>query len=97
MTRITVLANGVNIATGAASANSALPNTAAGTAPCAVRIAVTSAAHIKIGTAGVAAAATDLLVQPNYPTVLGIPNGITHIAAIQDAAAGTVNVTPLEA
>lgn len=97
MSAITVIATGINITTGAASANAALPPDASGQVPRKVRISVTSAARVRIGTSGLAAIATDLLVQPAAPVVLSIPRGLTHIAAIQDTAAGAVNVTPLEA
>ena len=92
----TILATGVNIATGAASVPSALPTTSAGTLPTKVRVSATAAAHVRIGITGVTALATDLLVQPNDSIVLAVPRGLDHVAAIQDAAAGTVNVVPLE-
>lgn len=93
---MTILATGVNLATGAASVSSALPITSAGTVPNKVRVSVTSAAHVRLGVNGVTALATDLLVQPNDAVVLKVPRGLTQIAVIQDAAAGTVNVAPLE-
>jgi hypothetical protein len=93
---MTVLKTGVNIATSGTSANAALPTAQSGEIPRYVRVTATAAAHVKLGVAGVAATAADLMVQPGDAAVLVVPRGITTIAAIQDTAAGTVNVVPLE-
>jgi hypothetical protein len=93
---ITISSSGVNLASGVASVNAALPNSSAGTKARYVRVHATVAAYIKLGpNAGVVAAAGDMIVDPASPVVLNTA-GHTHIAAIQVAAAGTVNVTPLE-
>lgn len=93
---ITITKTGANIATGATSANVAIPTALSGQLPRYVRIAATVAAAVKVGTSGVAAAAGDALVQPGDSLILAIPSGVTHIAAIQIAAAGVVNVVPME-
>lgn len=93
---MTILATGINIASGAASTSATLPNASSGTVPYKVRVAVTASAHVRLGAAGVTAAATDTLVQPNDAQVFTVPRGVTNIAVIQDTAAGTVNVAPLE-
>jgi hypothetical protein len=93
---MTVLKTGVNIATSATSANASLPTAQSGEVPRYVRVTATVAAHVKIGTAGVAAVAADLMVQPGDAVILVVPRGVTTIAAIQDTAAGNVNVVPLE-
>lgn len=93
---ITVTTVGANITTGAASARVALPVSQSGEIPRLIRVVATANARIKIGTSAVAAVAADMLVQPNDSIIMTIPQGITHIAAIQDTATGTVSVTPLE-
>lgn len=97
MSCITSVKTGVNLATGAASTNAAIPTASSGTVPFKVRVSATAAAAIKVGTSsGVTAVAGDLMVQPGDAVVLNIPRGCTHIAAIQISAAGVVNVAPLE-
>lgn len=86
---------GINITTSATSAGAALPANSGGTNRY-VRIAVTQTARIRFGNGGVpTAAATDLMVNPTDSIVVDI-KGFTHVAAIQDSVAGTVNITPVE-
>ena len=92
----TITQTGANITTGAASARVAIPTTSSGVLPVAIRVTATVAAHVKIGDSAVAAVAADTLLGVGYPVILAVPRGVTHIAAIQDAAAGSVNVVPLE-
>lgn len=93
---ITVSASGANITTGAASANVAVPNSSSGQRARFVRLQATAAAYVRPGpSVSIAAAAGDLLLDPTSPIILNVA-GHTHIAAIQVAAAGIVNVTPLE-
>lgn len=92
-----ITVTGANITTGVASASIAIPFASSGKIPQYVRVSTTAAAHVRIGTSGVTAVVTDTLVNPNGGHItLMIPRGITHIAAIQNAAAGSVNVVPLE-
>lgn len=93
---MSIMATGVNITTGAASASSALPAASGSTVARYVRITATANAHVRLGTVGLTALATDAMVVPGESLVLEVPSGITHVAAIQDAAAGTVNVAPLD-
>ncbi len=93
---MSVLATGANITTGVASASSAIPVNSAGEIPRYIRVAVTAAAHVRIRATSATAVTTDMLVMPGDAVTLHVPNGVTHIAAIQNAAAGSVNVTPLE-
>lgn len=93
---LTVTVSGANITTGAASTAVAIPNASSGEVPKFIRVAAINACYVKLGTAGVAATSSDILVQPADAAVLSVPRGITHIAAIQDAAAGKVSVVPLE-
>lgn len=93
----TILKTGVNIATSAASANSPLPTAQSGEIPRYVRIAASVAAHVRLGTgAGTTAVVTDTMVQPGDAITVVVPRGVTYVAAIQDTAAGTVNIVPLE-
>lgn len=92
----TILKTGVNIATSAASANSPLPVASSGEIPRYVRISASVAAHVRLGVAGAVAVLTDMMVQPGDAIIVVVPRGITTVAAIQDTAAGTVNVVPLE-
>ena len=93
---IVVTAVGFSAVTGAASAATAIPNASSGQAPSYIRVAARNECYVKLGTAGVAATANDILVQPADSVVLAVPKGITQIAYIQGTAAGLVNVVPLE-
>lgn len=90
-----VAAGGVNITTSATSAAAALPNNGAGQKARLVRIHATVAATIRLGSSGLTAVATDMIVDPTGPVIMHTM-GHTHIAALQVAAAGLVNITPLE-
>lgn len=90
-----IFATGAIIAFGAASANVAIPNTSSGTKPKYVRLIATGACYVKIGAAGVAAVAGDLMVQPADSVVVAV-SGATFIAALQQSAAGTLQISPLE-
>ncbi|SDC65711.1 hypothetical protein SAMN05428966_10255 [Massilia sp. PDC64] len=96
MDALTITNTGANIATGAASARVPIPPASSGEIPRYVRVIATVAAHVKMGTSTVTAVAADLMVQPGDSATLTVPRGMTHIAAIQDTAAGTVNIVPLE-
>lgn len=93
---MTVTATGNNITTGAASANAVLPPASSGEIARYYRFSCTVAAHIRLGTAGVAALATDVMVIPGNDLVLDRAQGLTHWAAIQEGSAGLVNCAPLE-
>lgn len=86
---------GVNIATSATSANSAMPNNSAGVPARFVRIAATAAAYVRMGVGVQTAVSTDLLIQPGDSLIVST-SGANNIAALQVAAAGVVVVTPLE-
>jgi hypothetical protein len=92
----TILKTGVNIATSGTSANAALPTASSGEIPRYVRIAASAAAHVRLGVAGAVALTTDTMVQPGDAITVVVPRGVTTVAAIQDTAAGTVNIVPLE-
>jgi hypothetical protein len=93
---MSVIATGASITTGAASASATIPNDSSGEVARYVRVTATVAAHVRIGVSAATAVATDLLVMPSDAVILHIPRGYTKIAAIQNAAAGVVIVTPLE-
>lgn len=93
---ITVTQTGANITTGAASARVALPLDSAGNVPRYVRVSATVAARVSLGLVASNALATDALLIPSDAMNMAVPAGLTHLCAIQDTAAGTVNVVPLE-
>jgi len=86
---------GVNIVTGAASASSPIPNNSAGVVARYVRVMATANAHVRVGKTTATAVATDMLITPTEAVILNV-SGADTIAAIQDLAAGVVNVVPLE-
>jgi hypothetical protein len=91
-----VIATGVSITTSGTSASTTLPNGADGTIPKYVRIAATAAAHVRFGKTSATAVVTDILIQPGDAQIVAVPGGTDTVAAIQNAAAGKVVVTPLE-
>lgn len=90
-----IQAVGTTITTSGTSANAAIPNNGSGKSPNYVRVQASAFAYIKFGVSGVAATTNDILLSPNEPETFAV-SGNTFIAAIQQAAAGVVNVTPLE-
>lgn len=90
-----IFATGINITTGAASAGATLPVNTAGAVPRYIRITASVAACVRIGTGAQTAVATDAVVQPGQSLIIATM-GCTHIAAIQQAAAGVVQVSPVE-
>jgi len=93
---ITVTATGKAQASGAASAGTTLPTDSAGNIPRYVRVAATVPACFRFGYGSLpTAVSTDLQVQPGDAVIL-TTNGATHFAVIQVAAAGVVQVSPLE-
>lgn len=92
---IQIQASGSTLTTSATSASVAIPLTSSGTKPNYVRIQVTNYQFIKFGNSAVTATSNDILVSPNESELYKV-NGNTHVAVIQQAAAGLFNVTPLE-
>jgi hypothetical protein len=95
---ITVTQTGITIATSGTSAptnGATIPLDSAGNNPRYIRVCATVAACIRLGTGNITAITTDLQIQPGDAVVLST-NGATKIAAIQVAAAGVVQVSPLE-
>jgi len=92
---VTVTQVGFTAATGAASANSAIPTDSAGNLPRYIRVSGINECYVKIGGASVAATANDVLIQPADSLIMTV-NGQPKIAYIQGTAAGKVNVVPLE-
>jgi len=91
-----IFQDGASLTTGAASARVALPVNSAGIAARVVRVAALNACYCKFGDATVVATANNILVQPADAVLLTVPKGATHIAGIQDAAAGKLNIQPVE-
>lgn len=92
---IGVFTTGSVIAFSGTSARVAIPNDSSGTLPKYVRIAANAACYVKVGGSTVAAVAGDLLVQPADAVIVKTANQ-SHIAAIQVAGGGTVQISPLE-
>lgn len=90
-----IVATGFTAATGAASAITAIPNDSSGRAPNYIRITGNNC-FCKLTTTGGTATSNDMLIQPGDSQIVAVPKGITHIAYIQNAAAGQINVVPLE-
>jgi hypothetical protein len=92
---IGIVKTGSVIAFGAASASVAIPTDSSGSIPKYIRVAANSACYVKIGPTGTIAVAGDALVQPADAMILKTHN-YGFIAAIQVAAGGTVQISPLE-
>ena len=91
----TITQTGVSITTSGVSASAVLPVANGGAAARGYRITATVAAHVRLGVGAPTAVATDVLVQPGESLIINRV-GFTHVAAIQNAAAGVVIVTPLD-
>ena len=91
-----IVKTGANITTSAASAAVAIPTNSAGVFPNFVRISASAAAYVKLAVSAAVAVAGDVIVQPGDALILVVPAGVTSIAALQVAAAGIVQVSPLE-
>jgi hypothetical protein len=93
---IVVTATGATIATTAASASVAIPNSSSGEKPRYIRIAATAPACVRLGIAGVTAVTTDTQIQPGDAVIFAVPLGYTTIAAIQVSGPGVVQISALE-
>lgn len=93
---VTILKTGVQQASGAASAGGTLPNMLSGEVPRYIRVSATVAACIRIGAGAQTAVVTDAQVQPGDSLILHVPSGCTNFAVIQVAAAGLVQISPME-
>lgn len=92
---ITIVSTGIQLITSAVSAQGTIPTASSGEVPRYIRVSATVAACIRLGT-NPTAVVTDAQVQPGDSLILSVPLGITKIAAVQVAAAGVVQVSPLE-
>lgn len=91
-----IAVTGVSITTSGTSASATIPNDSSGSIPRYVRIAATAAAYVRFGKTTATAVTTDMLVQPGDSQIVAVPGGCDKVAAIQDAAAGKVQVSPCE-
>jgi len=91
-----ISATGVSITTSGTSASASLPAMSSGDLPRYVRIAATAAAYVRFGKTTATAVNTDMLIQPGDSQIVAVPGGCDKVAAIQDAAAGKVQVSPCE-
>ena len=92
---LTIHKTGVSIATTGTSASSALPTDSSGNIPRFVRIAATAPACVRLGITGLVAVTTDVQIQPGDAIRMST-NGATHVAAIQVAAGGVVQISPID-
>lgn len=92
---ITVTLTGIVLATTGTSANATIPLDSGGNVPKYIRISATVAACVRIGPGTPVAVTTDLMVQPGDAVILAT-SGCTKVAAIQVAAPGVVQVSPME-
>lgn len=92
---LTVIATGTQVTTGAASSAVAIPNAADGNRARFVRVSAKAGAYIQPGPSGATATTGSIYVNASEAVYLNV-NGMTHIAHLQDTAATTVNITPIE-
>ena len=91
-----IVKTGANITTGAVSAAVTIPTNLSNLPPSYIRVSATAAAYVKLAVSGAVAVAGDLVIQPGDALIMSVPAGVTSIAALQVAAAGIVQVSPLE-
>jgi hypothetical protein len=90
-----VSAVGVQVTTGAASAQTAIPVAGGGVTPKFVRLQALANCYVRCGVVGVVATVNDLLLSPNEAVILNV-RGCSTIASIQETAAAKFNITPLD-
>jgi hypothetical protein len=93
---ITVTKTGVTQASSGSSAGGTIPLDSSGNVPKFIRVAATAAACIRLGPGAQTAVTSDLQVQPGDAVVMMVPSGYTNYAVIQVAAAGVVQISPLD-
>jgi hypothetical protein len=86
---------GVTVASGASSAQTAIPVNSAGVVAKYVRATATVAAHIRFNKTTATATTNDTLLMPGDAIVVNVQN-YDVFAVIQNAAGGFVNVVPIE-
>ena len=92
---IQIVSTGVNVASGVASAVGTIPNNSAGALAKFARFSVTAAVYLRLGYGTPVAVITDLMLLPGESIVLSVL-GFTNFAVLQVAAAGIVQVSPVE-
>jgi hypothetical protein len=93
---LSILAEGLTVTTGAASARSPIPADSAGVKARYVLVAANTECRVRIGLADVVATDNSCMVFPGLSQLLLAVGGATHIAYIQGSAAGKVNIQPIE-
>ena len=91
-----IFTTGATLVTGSTSARVGLPTNSAGDVARVVRVSAINACYAKIGNSSVNATNADTLIQPADAALLTVPKGATHIAGIQDSAAGRMNIQAIE-
>jgi hypothetical protein len=93
---LTVNAASARVTAGASSAVVAIPNAADGNRARFLRFMATGTVYVRPGTSGTTCTVNDLLLTANGDVLLNV-QGFTHIAYLQESAAPTILITPLEA
>jgi hypothetical protein len=92
---LTVAAPGAAVTTGAASAVTPIPNDASGNRARRVRLQALATCYVRPGFAGTTCTTGDLLLSPNEAVLLDV-KPFTHVAHLQQTAAATFVITPVE-
>lgn len=93
---LSIAANGVQVTTGATTANVGIPTDANGVNRARyVRLAATGLCYVRPGNNTVTATASDILVIPGESLLLNVA-GMTHIAHLQETAAAKLTISPVE-
>lgn len=95
-TGITVVVTGKSQATSGASAGSTIPLDQSGRVPAYITVSATVAAYFRIGKGAQTAVAGDLMIQPGDSRILSVPGGYDNFACLQVAAAGVLQLSPME-
>jgi len=84
----------VNVAVGVATASVAVTRPSIGTQAVRLFNSGTNVIYVSFGTSGVAATvAISIPMLPNSIEIFGLPNGVTHVAAISGIAGNTLYIT----
>ena len=93
---VTVTMTGKSQATGVASAGGTIPLDQSGNVPRYVIVSATLPAYFRMGAGAQASVAGDLMIQPGDARIMSVPLGFNNFAALQVAAAGVLQISPLE-
>lgn len=92
---LTITKTGTTLAVTGTSSRVAIPTDTSGVVPKCSRVSCTASMCVKVGDSSVSATSGDLMIHPAESVELRTI-GLTHIAAIQVSAAGTLQISPIE-